>query len=139
MSTYRPSGRTLVDVLEGAAARHGDRMALRLRRDDGSQQAWTYRELDRRSRLVAWRLRSRGLVPGDRLLTWSPSGPELAAVYFGAMRAGVILVPLDLHMAPDAIERIAARSQARQLVIGTGREAPDPAEVDLDHLPITTT
>jgi long-chain acyl-CoA synthetase len=139
MSEFRPSGRTLVDLLEGAAARHADRTALRLRRDDGSQQTWSYRELDRRSRLVAWRLRSRGLQPGDRLLTWSPSGPDLAAVYFGAMRARLILVPLDLHMAPDAIRRIADRSEARQLVIGTGREAPDPAEVDLDHLPIATT
>jgi acyl-CoA synthetase (AMP-forming)/AMP-acid ligase II len=110
MSTFRPSGRTLVDLLEGAAARYGERTALRLRRDDGTQQAWTYRELDRRSRLAAWRLRSRGLQPGDRLLTWSPSCPELAAVYFGAMRAGLILVPLDLRMAPDAIRRIVATS-----------------------------
>jgi long-chain acyl-CoA synthetase len=139
VSAFRGSGRTLVDLLEGTAARYGERTALRLRRDDGSQQAWSYRELDRRSRLVAWRLRSRGLQPGDRLLTWSPSGPELAAVYFGAMRAGLILVPLDLRMAPAAMRRIADRSEARQLVIGTGRDAPDPAEVDLDHLPITTT
>jgi len=136
---YRPSGRTLVDLLEGAGARYGERMALRLRRDNASQQAWSYRELDRRSRLAAWRLRSRGLQPGDRLLTWSPSCPELAAVYFGAMRAGLILVPLDLRMAPDAMRRIAERSEARQLVIGTGRDAPDPAEADLDHLPIVTT
>jgi long-chain acyl-CoA synthetase len=139
MSTFRPSGRTLVDLLEGAAARYGERTALRLRRDDGTQQAWSYPELDRRSRLAAWRLRSRGLVPGDRLLTWSASCPELAAVYFGAMRAGLILVPLDLHMAHDAMRRIADGSEARQLVIGTGRDAPDPAEADLDHLPITTT
>jgi long-chain acyl-CoA synthetase len=139
MSAYRFSGRTLVDLLEGAVARYGDRPALRLRKDDGSQQVWSYRELDRRSRLVAWRLRSRGLQRGERILTWSPSGPDLAATYFGAMRAGVILVPLDLRMAPDAIRRIADRSEARQLVIGTGRDAPDPAEVDLDHLPITTT
>jgi long-chain acyl-CoA synthetase len=136
---YRPSGRTLVDLLEGATARYGDRPALRLRKDDGSQQVWSYRELDRRSRLAAWRLRSRGLQPGDRLLTWSPSCPELAAVYFGAMRAGLILVPLDLRMAPDAMRRIAERSKARQLVIGAGRDAPDPAEADLDYLPITTT
>ncbi len=139
MSDFQPSGRTLVDLLEGAVTRYGDRTAVRLRLDDGSQQAWTYRELDRRSRLVAWRLRSRGLQAGERLLTWSPSGPDLAAVYFGAMRAGLILVPLDLRMAPDAIRRIADRSEARQLVIGTGRDAPDPAEVDLDHLPLITT
>ncbi len=131
--------RTLIDLLEGAAARYGDRMALGLRRDDGSIQAWSYRELDRRSRLAAWRLRSRGLQPGDRILTWSPSSPELAATYFGAMRAGLILVPIDVRMAPDAIRRIADRSEARQLVIGTGRDAPDPGEADLDHLPRTTT
>jgi long-chain acyl-CoA synthetase len=131
--------RTLVDLLEGAAARYGDRVALRLQRDDGTQQRWSYRELDRRSRLAAWRLRSRGLVPGDRLLTWSASCPELAAVYFGAMRAGLIIVTLDQRMAPDAMRRIADRSEARHLVIGTGRDAPNPAEADLDHLPIATT
>ena len=139
VSDYRPSGRTLVDVLEGAVARYADRTALRLRRDDGSQEAWSYRELDRRSRLVAWRLRSWGLQPGERILTWSPSGPELVAVYFGAMRAGAILVPLDLRMTPDAIRRIADRSDARRLVIGTGRDEPDPGGVDLGHLPLTTT
>jgi long-chain acyl-CoA synthetase len=136
--TYRPTSRTLIDLLEGAAARYGDQPAVRLRHDDGSITTWTYRELDRRSRLAAWRLRSRGLQPGDRVLTWSPSGPDLAATYFGAMRAGVIFVPLDLRMAPDAARRIAERSGACQLVIGTGREAPDPAEADLDHLPATT-
>jgi long-chain acyl-CoA synthetase len=139
MSAFRPSGRTLVDLLEGAAARYGDQPAVRLRHEDGTISTWSYRELDRRSRLAAWRLRSRGLEPGDRVLTWSPSGPELAAVYFGAMRAGVVYVPLDLAMAPDAIRRIADRSGAVQLVIGTGRDAPDPADADLDHLPLATT
>ncbi len=139
MSTSLPSERTLVDLLESAAARYGDRPALRLRHDDGTITTWSYRELDRRSRLAALRLRSRGLQPGDRLLTWSPSGPDLAAVYFGAMRAGLIQVPLELHMTPEAIRRIADRSEASQLVIGTGREAPDPADADLDHLPVTTT
>ena len=139
MRPFRPSHRTLVDVLEGAVARFGDQPAVRLRTDDGSTITWSYRELDRRSRLAAWRLRSRGLLPGDRLLTWAPSGPELAAVYFGAIRAGVVFVPLDLHMTPDAIRRIADRSGASQLVVGTGRDAPDPADADLDNLPRTTT
>lgn len=134
----RPPG-TLIELLEHSAAVYGDLPALRLRTDDGSLTTWSYRELDRRSRIAAWRLRSRGLQPGDRLLTWSPSAPSLAATYFGAMRAGLILVPLDLRMAPDAAHRIAERSGAKQLVIGTGRDAPDPSEADLDRLPVTTT
>jgi long-chain acyl-CoA synthetase len=132
------TGRTLVDLLDGAAARYGERPALALGRDDGHTRAWSYRELDRRSRLAAWRLRSCGLRPGDRLLTWSASGPELAAAYFGAMRAGLILVPLDLRMAPATIAKIAERSGAVQLAIGSGRDAPDPAEADLEAMPSVT-
>jgi long-chain acyl-CoA synthetase len=76
-------------------------------------------------------------VPGDRLLTWSPSTPDLPATYFGAMRAGLILVPLDLRMSPDAIERIAARAEAKRLIVGTGRDAPDPREAGLETFPTT--
>ena len=128
---------TLIGLLERAATRYGDAPALRIGRDDGHLETWSYRELERRSRLAAWRLRSMALAPGERLLTWSPSCPELPATYFGAMRAGLILVPLDLRMTPDAVRRIAERSAARALVVGTGRDAPDPADADLDRLPRT--
>ena len=119
-------------------AAYGDRTALSLRLDDGSTTTWSYRELDRRARIVAWRLRALGLSPGDRLLTWSPSTPELPATYFGAMRAGLILVPLDLRMSPDAIEGVVEASGARHLILGTGRDAPDPREARLERFPTTT-
>ena len=109
-----------------------------LRADDGSVWHWSFRELDRRSRLAAWRLRALGLEPGDRLLTWSPSTPALPAVYFGAMRARLVLVPLDLRMSSDAIEGIVRKSAPKHLVIGTGRDAPDPSSADLDHFPTST-
>ena len=117
---------------------YGDKNALSLRLDDGSTTTWSYLELDRRSRVAAWRLKALGLAPGDRLLTWSPSTPELPATYFGAMRAGLILVPLDLRMSPDAVEGIVASSGARHLILGTGRDAPDPREAGLDRFPTTT-
>jgi long-chain acyl-CoA synthetase len=119
---------TLLELFEAAAGRYGDREALALRSDSGPDQAWTYRELDRRSRLAAWRLRAAGIERGDRILTWSPSTPDLPAVYLGAMRAGIVIVPLDLRMAPDAIARIAAKSEPRLVAIGTGRDAPAPSE-----------
>ena len=85
--------------LDSAVARFGDRPALSMRRDDGSLEAWTYREFERRARIAAWRLRALGLQPGDRILTWSPSCPELAATYFGAMRAGPSQSPRPAHVA----------------------------------------
>jgi long-chain acyl-CoA synthetase len=129
---------TLLDILDDSAARYGDRPALGLRRDDGSAEQWSFRELTRRSKAAAWRLRALGMQPGGRLMTWSPSTPELPAVYFAAMRAGVILVPLDLRMAPDAIERIAAKADASLLAIGTGRDGPDPEEAHLEQIPRST-
>ncbi len=128
---------TLLDLLETTAERNGPRNALGLRRDDGTTWHWTYAELLRRSRMAAWRLRALGLQPGDRILTWSPSTPALPAVYFGAMHARLVYVPLDARMAPDTIARIVERSGARRLILGTGRDAPDPAEVGLERFPTT--
>src|SRR6516225_1780015 len=114
---------TLLDLLADAVVANGDKTALSLRLDDGTTTTWSYRDLERRSKLAAWRLRALGLAAGDRLLTWSPSTPALPAAYFGAMRAGLILVPLDLRMSPDAVENIVKVSGARHLVLGTGRDA----------------
>ncbi len=129
---------TLLDLLADAVDRYGERPALSLRHDDGTTTTWTYQELDRRSRITAWRLRALGLAPGDRLLTWSPSSPELPAAYFGAMRARLIIVPLDLRMSTDAVEGIVRSSAARHLILGTGRDAPDPREAGLGSFPTTT-
>ncbi|MEI7744051.1 MAG: AMP-binding protein [Chloroflexota bacterium] len=129
---------TLLDLLEGSASRFAGRNALGLRRDDGTTYHWTYREVLRRSRIAAWRLRALGLEPGDRVLTWSSSTPALPAAYFGAMYARLIYVPLDSRMSTEAITGIVAVSGAVRLLLGTGRDAPDPREVGLDHFPTTT-
>ena len=129
---------TLIDLLESAVTRYGERPALGLRQDDGSTTQWTYRELDRRARIAAWRLRALDLEPGDRILTWSPSTPALPAAYYGAMHARLVLVPLDLRMSADAVEMIVRASGARHLILGTGRDAPDPREAGLADFPTTT-
>ena len=130
---------SLLGILDDALVRRPGVPAVGIRGDDGVAWHWSYAELDRRSRLAAWRLRARGLQPGDRVVTWSPSSPELPAVYFGAMRARLTLVPLDLRMSPDTVARIVARSGARLAVLGTGRDAPQPAGSGLGDLPLTTT
>jgi long-chain acyl-CoA synthetase len=129
---------TLLDLLDDAIARFGDRPALAIRHEDGTTEGWTYRELDRRSRAAAFRLRALGLQPGDRILTWSPSTPELPATYFGAIRAGIVIVPLDLRMSAEAIGGIVKSSGAKRLILGTGRDAPDPGEFGLGSIATTS-
>ena len=129
---------TLLDLLDRAVLRYGERSALGLRGDDGGTTHWTYRDLARRSRIAAWRLRALDLESGDRILTWSPSTPELPAAYFGAMHARLVIVPLDLRMSPDAVKGIVRASGARHLILGSGRDAPDPLEAGLADFPTTS-
>src|SRR3954453_8426335 len=127
---------SLVDLIEDAAVRYAGREQMALRTDEGLQLQWSARDISYHSKLVAWRLRELGIKPGDRILTWSPSTPALPAVYFGAMRAGAVIVPLDLRMARDVIGRICASAGAQWLALGTGLDAPDPVEGGRERLNI---
>jgi len=128
---------SLVELLDDAVTRWpSDRHMWAMRTDEGIALAWTAAEMQRRSMLAAWRLRALGLEPGDRLLTWSPSTPRLPALYWGAMRAGVIVVPLDLRMGNGVIERISGRAETKWLAVDSGYDAPDPSEHGLDHFEV---
>ena len=70
---------TLIDLLDSAVTRYGEKPALGLRHDDGTTTQWSYRELDRRARIAAWRLRALDLEAGDRILTWSNHRTAVAA------------------------------------------------------------
>src|SRR3989304_2662038 len=110
---------SLVELLDDAATRYPtSRATLSLRTDSGIELAWSAAELRRRARLAAWRLRALGLQPGDRLLTWSPSTPRLPAVFWGAMIAGIVIVPLDLRMAPAVLKRIVDHANTDWLAPG---------------------
>ena len=123
---------SLLAILDDAATRWPSQPPMwSLRTDHGVELPWDAAEMQHRSMLAAWRLRARGLVAGDRLLTWSPATPRLPALYWGAMRAGVVIVPLDLRMTRGVIERISHRAETRWLVVDSGVDAPDPREVGL--------
>lgn len=126
--------RSLLEILDDAQVRYGDRTLLGMRSERGLELEWSAPVLAQRARAAAWRLRALGLAPGDRLLTWSPPTPELPALYFGAMLAGVVIVPIDLRMTPEVVTRIADRAETPWLVVGTGPDAPDPTAAGLGHL-----
>ena len=111
------------------AARYGEKNALGLRRDDGTTFHWSYARGPAAGASRGVAPRALGLEPGDRVLTWSPSTPALPAAYFGSMYARLIYVPLDSRMSTDAIQNIVEASGAKHLLLGTGRDAPDPREV----------
>jgi long-chain acyl-CoA synthetase len=73
------------------AAFSPDRSAVRL--DDS---VLTYAQLDDASARVAGLLRSRGVRPGDRVGLMMPNVPYFAIAYYGILRAGGVVVPMNV-------------------------------------------
>jgi len=62
----------------------------------------TYRELDEQSGRLAAGLRSAGLAPGQVVALQLPNIPQFLVGYFGALKAGLVVLPLNpLLMAPE--------------------------------------
>ena len=69
---------------------HAGRVAVRV-----DNAAMTYRALDDASARVAGLLRERGLEPGDRVGLMLPNVAEVPVVYYGILRAGGVVVPMN--------------------------------------------
>ena len=79
-----PSGspQVLVDVLRGQAASRSGNKAITFLGDGGTEETWSYAELDARARAMAVRLR--GLTaPGERALLLCPQGLDFVAAIVG--------------------------------------------------------
>jgi long-chain acyl-CoA synthetase len=81
----------LASVLTDSAQRVGDRTAIKL--DDVEV---TYAQLDEGSARVAGLLRQKGIEPGDRVGIMLPNVPYFALAYYGVLRAGGVVVPMNV-------------------------------------------
>src|SRR6201984_546090 len=69
---------------------HAGRVAVRV-----DNAAMTYRALDEASARVAGLLHERGLKPGDRVGIMMPNVAEVPIIYYGVLRAGGVVVPMN--------------------------------------------
>jgi long-chain acyl-CoA synthetase len=122
-------GTTLIDVLHDSAARFGDRPAL-LIKPGFRTRIWSYRDLADLAPRVARVLSDLGMERGDRVLIWGVNRPEWSIGYFGALFAGLVLVPLDVRSQPDFVAKIALRTRAR-LVLASTQTAEQAAALGL--------
>src|SRR5947209_17170861 len=81
----------LVSVLTDSAQRDAGHVALRL--DD---MEVSYGLLDEGSARLAAVLADRGLEPGDRVGIMLPNVPYFAVCYYGVLRAGGVVVPMNV-------------------------------------------
>src|SRR3954454_8540450 len=81
----------LASLLEESAATYPERTAIVL-----GDTRLSYREVDAFASTVASLLVSRGIRPGDKVALSCPNLPYFTVVYFGILKAGATVVPLNV-------------------------------------------
>jgi long-chain acyl-CoA synthetase len=109
---------SLATLLTESAAQHPGRPAVRL--DD---HALTYSQLDDASARLAALLADRGVQPGDSVGLMLPNTVEFTIVYYGILRAGAVVVPMNPLLKAREVEYYLTDSSAR-LLFATAASAP---------------
>lgn len=85
--------------------------------------AWTYGDLERRSRHLALRLRAAGVRPGDRVAVLAERRPEMVCALLAVSRAGASFTVLDAahpHARLAQLIEVAAPSAIVDAAVATG-------------------
>jgi long-chain acyl-CoA synthetase len=140
----------LAGSLVEATAMYPDRAAIRL-----DALVLRYRDLEERSARVAGLLAARGVAPGDRVGLMLPNVAEFPMLYYGVLRAGAVVVPMNPLLKAREVEYYLGDSGARLIfawqavaaeaakgaeAAGTGFVGVAPAEFGQlldDHAPAT--
>ena len=114
----------LASIVAESASRSPQGTAIRL-----GDLELTYGELDERSARLATLLRERGLEQGDRVGVMLPNVPEFPISYYGILRAGGVVVPMNVLLKRREIAFYLEDSGARLLLAwhGFAAEARDGA------------
>jgi long-chain acyl-CoA synthetase len=128
------AGQNLATILTETAAGHGDRIALKL--DDTEI---SYAQLEDASARAAGLLRAKGIEPGDRVAVMLPNVPYFGILYFGILRLGAVVVPLNPRYGGSEVAYHVGDSQAKLLFAWhqfSDAAAKGADEHDIEMIPV---
>jgi long-chain acyl-CoA synthetase len=115
----------LAQILSDAAAGNPEQVAVKL--DDFTLN---YGLLEQAAMRVAAMLAQRGIEPGDRVALMLPNVPHFVVAYYGILRAGAVVVPLNVLSKQREVDYYLRDSGAKLLVVWddfAGEAAPAAA------------
>ena len=102
---------TVHELVDRRAALDGDRIAVLC-----EHEHVTYRELVRRARALAARLRAQGVNSESAVAVCLPRSARLAVALLGVLEAGACYVPLDSSLPPARLESMLRRANVTLLI-----------------------
>ncbi len=121
-AVVRQPGRSQTSVefvrsfLHRADQLRGEPPALATRTSTGWDEL-SYRQLDARSQQVRTWLSTQGATGGDRVALLGESGGGWVSGFFGILRAGAVVVPLDPSLTTTELDSLQARATWRAVVV----------------------
>ena len=120
--------RSLVHSLAAVVRAHPDRAAFTF---EGRSTDFT--TFDQRSNLAANALIAAGILPGERIAYIGKNSDIFFEALFGAIKAGVVMVPVNWRLAGPEISVIVADCEARLVLVGP--EFFDVVQAELGAMP----
>ncbi|HUF46613.1 MAG TPA: AMP-binding protein, partial [Vicinamibacterales bacterium] len=122
---------TLLDFFEDLERQTGPFLV----HDDGyAVRQMSYAEVGAAARAFTAALEAHGIVAGNHIVIWSENRNEWVAAFWGALRAGVVVVPVDFRATPELLARIAGIVSARAVLVGA--EVTPPATLPMPVWPL---
>ena len=110
------ASQTIADLIPSAAARHGERVAVRYKRD-GAWHDLNYTQLAEIVNEVGLGLIDLGLQPGERVCILANTRPEWSYADMGATSAGAIVVPIYQTNSPEECLWVISDSEASMIFV----------------------
>jgi long-chain acyl-CoA synthetase len=107
------------EVLPHAARRFGDKTALIV-----EQRNFSFRDLDGLSSAFASSLVKLGLKPGDRATLYAPNSWEWIVSYYGVLKTGAVINPVNVMLTPAEVAYVAKDCGAKVLIGSQEKIAP---------------
>src|SRR5271168_4929283 len=110
---------SLGQILPAAAVQFGDRVALVF-----GEREFSFRELDVLSSALARNLVALGVNPGDRVTLYAPNSWEWIVSYYGALKAGAVINPINVMLTPTEVTYVTRDCGAKALIGSADKISP---------------
>jgi len=110
---------SIAQILTDTAAKDAGKTALII-----GEQHFSYARLEALSNRVANSLVAMGIVPGDRVTLYGANAWEWVVSYYGILKVGAVVNPVNVMLTPNEVEYVVADCGAKAIIASKEKGLP---------------
>ena len=117
--------KNLIELFEACTKNHSARVAMRIERD-GREERYTYADFRECVLRAAAFFTGKGVKAGERVALLADNAPEWGMAYFGILRTGAAVIPLEKDATTADVVRLAGLGEAKAVVVSPKLDEAHP-------------